>query len=410
MPAERTLWIIGSTAAAFAGAAPVVECIKARFPRLGLIYTPRDPALVGWLRAHAPEATIARRPPALARLSARAIQRRNSRLVLLLDGVAPFEAALLRGARRRQVPVALLASGGAPRNGAPLGLLDLIERVVAPDDPSAAAEALIPLLRRDLKALRSERRRWHRATERLAVAAVDHPWARCVTGRRAERIATLDDLAACLRHPRTILCLGNGPSSEDPRLRGIAYDALFRVNHLWQERGFLTDPDVVFTGSTDTVRQIERPIVGVSMIRHEGRLLLTGLTRRSFRRFRFLTVERLGVLVPQASWGESVPTNGAFMLATAVALCPERIIVAGMDLFRHRGGAYPGDTSTPNAYTPRHEADLEERVLLATLSAHRGEVVIIGDVLRALWEAHRAAQALAPVVIAQNGCYTPLSD
>lgn len=425
---ERTLWVIGSTAAAFTGVGPVVECIKKRFPRMDVIYTSRDPALVAWLRSHTPDAIVERRPPALAALSARAIRRRNPRLVLLLDGVAPFEAVLLREARRRQVPIAMVAFGGAPLTDAPLSLLDLIEAFVALDDQgaaalkalgrarpriaiaddagrpptaAAAADALVLLLRRDLKALRSEHRRWSRAAERLAVAAVDHSWARYITNGRAERIATLDDLAARLRHPRTILCLGNGPSSEDPRLRSIAYDALFRVNHLWQERGFLTDPDVVFTGTTDTVRRIGRAIVGAGAINREGRLLLAGLTRCPFRRFRFFTVERLNILVPQASWGDAVPTNGALMLATAVALCPERIVVAGMDLFRHRGGAYPGDTSTPNAYTARHEADLEERVLLETLRAYRGEVVIIGEILRALWEADQAvAPAGAPVVIA----------
>ena len=101
---------------------------------------------------------------------------------------------------------------------------------------------------------------------------------------------------------------------------------------------------------------------------------------------RFVTAERLGVLAPRSDWGEAVPTNGAYMLATAVALRPARLVVAGIDLFRHQGGAYPGDPTTPNAYTPRHAAELDERVILATLAAYTGELVIIGDVLRGLWE------------------------
>jgi hypothetical protein len=429
---ERTLWVIGSTADAFAGVRPVLESVLSRFPRIDVIYTARDPDLVPWLRGHVAEATVVPRPRTLALASARAVRQRNPRLVLLLNTVAPFEAGLLRAASRRQIPVALLAIGDTALVDAPSGVLDLVERFIALDDRGAdalkavesvasrvvsavhgdharaavnAADALLPMLRRDLKVLRSEQRPWGRAAERLAVAAVDRAWTRPLANGRAERIAALGDLAAQLGHPRTILCLGNGPSSEDPRLRGIAYDALFRVNHLWQARGFLTDPDVVFTGSTDTVRRMKRAIVGVSTIRHEGRILLTGFTRVSWRRFRFFTVERLGILRPEPWWGGAVPTNGALMLATAVALRPERIVVAGMDLFRHQSGAYPGDTSTANAYTSRHESNVEERILLTTLEAHRGEVEIIGDVLRGLWEEHqRAVPPRAPVVDAPADC------
>jgi len=275
--------------------------------------------------------------------------------------------------------LAALASFGVPA-----------ARVVAiggdDETETAIADTLISLLRRDLKALRSERRPLKRAVERLAVASVDQPWGRVLAGRRAERIATLDALTAALGRPRTILCLGNGPSSEDPRVREIAFDSLFRVNHLWKGRGILTDPDVVFTGSQDTIRHVDRTIFAISTLRHEARLLLTGLTRRARSRFRFVTLEQLGILVPQAAWDEAAPTNGAYMLATAVALRPQRIVIAGIDLFRHQAGAYPGDSTTPNAYTPRHEAVLEERVILDTLRAYRGELVIVGDILRALWE------------------------
>ena len=412
---ERTLWVIGSTAAAFASVGEILRSVTDQYPRISVIYTARDPVLVPWLRTHVPGALLVSRPSTLALVTRRAVRRLNPRLVLLLDGIAPFDAAVLRAARRRQIPIALFATEGTSLTATSPALLDLVERFVALDEMgakalnavasvrprvtvslegdrsraiTAAADALLPLLRRDLKVLRSEQRRWGRKAERLAVAAVDLSWTRPIANARAERIATVEDLAAHLRHPRTILCLGNGPSSEDPRLRGIAYDTLLRVNHLWQERGFLADPDVVFTGSTDTVRRMKRAIVAASTIQHEGRILLTGFTRRSFRRFRFFTVERLQVLTPQPWWGSAIPTNGILMLATAVALRPERIIVAGMDLFRHQSGAYPGDARTANAYTSRHDADVEERLLLETLGAHGGHVEIIGDVLGSMWEAH----------------------
>ncbi len=426
---ERTLWVIGSTAAAFAAIGPVLESVVGRYPRISTIYTTRDPALLPWLRAHAPAALVAPRPPTFPLAAARAVRRHNPRLVLLLDGIARFEGAILRAARHRQIPIALMATEGTALTGAPPALLDLVERFVAFDEDgagalravasvqprvtiaaeadrsravTAAADALLPLLRRDLKVQRSEQRRWGRRAERLAVAAVDHAWTRPIANARAERIATAEDLATHLRHPQTILCLGNGPSSEDPRLRGIAYDALFRVNHLWQERGFLTDPDVVFTGSTETVRRMTRAILAASTIQHEGRMLLTGFTRRAFRRFRFFTVERLHVLTPQPWWNGAVPTNGILMLATAVALRPARIVVAGMDLFRHQSGAYPGDESTANAYTSRHDADVEQRLLLETLAAHRGDVEVIGDVLETVWEAHTSARLQSSVVPARD--------
>ena len=427
---ERTLWLIGSTAAAFEAVGPVLESITDQYPRIDLLYTARNPVLVPWLRAHAPGAMLVSRPSTLALFTGRAVRRLNPRLILLLDGIAPFEAGVLRAALHRQIPIALLATGGTSLTETTPALLDLVERFVALDKmgadalnavasvrsrvivsadsdraraATAAADALLPLLRWDLKAQRSEQRRWGRKAERLAVAAVDLSWIRAITNARAERIATVDDLAAHLRHPRTILCLGNGPSSEDPRLRGIAYDRLFRVNHLWQERAFLADPDVVFTGSTETVRRMKRAIVAVSTIRHEGRILLTGFTRRSFRRFRFFTAERLQLLTRQPWWGGAVPTNGILMLATAVALKPERIIVAGMDMFRHQSGAYPGDVSTANAYTSRHDAEVEQRLLLEILGAHGGHVEVIGDVLRPLWEAHLSKRSAPYAVPARDG-------
>jgi len=408
----RSLWVIGSTAASFAAAAPILRQMRERFPRLRVICSPREAALAAWLRAHDAATAIVAPPPGSRWRVAGVLRRRNARLVLLLDGVASAEAALLRAARRRHLPIVVLASSAWRRDGGAASLSDLVEcfvatdaggaaalraagvdaaRIVAPaDDASAipaAVASLSALLRRDVKALRSEHNVARRAVERLAVAAVDRPGCRWLIGRRAARIATLEQLARHLGHPHTILCLGNGPSSEDPRLRELDYDALFRVNHLWQARAVLTDPVVVFTGTAETVRRVPSALIATSLIRHEGRLVLTGLLRRGARPFRFVTAERLGILVPQPDWHGMSPTNGAYMLATAVALRPARLIIAGIDLFRHPAGAYPGDATTPNAYTPRHEAEFDERVILSLLHAYQGDLVIIGDVLRERWEA-----------------------
>jgi hypothetical protein len=62
------------------------------------------------------------------------------------------------------------------------------------------------------------------------------------------RIDDWQTLKRRLASPRTILCLGNGPTSELPELRDMAHDCLMRVNWRWQTRGMLTQPDVVFVG------------------------------------------------------------------------------------------------------------------------------------------------------------------
>ena len=79
--------------------------------------------------------------------------------------------------------------------------------------------------------------------------------------RKYRSIATLEELKAELGHPETVMCLGNGPSSEDPRLGELPCDALFRVNHFWLARGVLTEPQLVFTGLRAAIRAVSNPVV-----------------------------------------------------------------------------------------------------------------------------------------------------
>src|SRR3546814_11040276 len=65
------------------------------------------------------------------------------------------------------------------------------------------------------------------------------------------------------------------------------------------------------------------------------------------------------------------------MLATAVALQPRHLVVAGVDLFNHPAGAYPGDAVTPNAYTAAHEPGTELALLLEALSLYEGDLTIL---------------------------------
>lgn len=386
---QRALWLLGASIDTLAGALPVLREVRARFPRLRLVCTPRAPGVDTWLAAQAPEIEITAPAPTALRRAATALRDASVRLIVLLDQPAAADAALLRAARQRRIPVVHLTAAADGDGGGAAAGIERIDRRAAD-----AAERLAAWLRLDLKALRSEERGLRRLAERLAMALVDHAATRRLVRRVVERIDSLETLAARLGHPRTILCLGNGPSSEDPALRDVAYDALFRVNHLWLDRGLHCEPAVVFTGAAETARRVPGAMLGISHVRHEARLVLAGLTRPGPRPLRFFTAERLGILPPRAEWGDAVPTNGAYMLAAAVALRPARLIVAGVDLFRHAAGAYPGDARTPNAYTPRHAAALDEAVILATLRAHTGELVIIGEILQARWAGEQRALPL----------------
>src|SRR3546814_12548157 len=70
------------------------------------------------------------------------------------------------------------------------------------------------------------------------------------------------------------------------------------------------------------------------------------------------------------------------MLATAVALQPRHLVVAGVALFNHPAGAYPGDAVTPNAYTAAHDPGTELALPLEALSLSTGELTIPSPALR----------------------------
>src|SRR3546814_11184020 len=104
-----------------------------------------------------------------------------------------------------------------------------------------------------------------------------HPSLRRLLAAKIRRIDDLDSLGEALGRPRTILCLGNGPSSEDPEIAGVQFDRLFRVNDLWVKRGLLTRPDMVFTGSKEALVSVEGAIFGIHNVRSEDSLLVTTL-------------------------------------------------------------------------------------------------------------------------------------
>jgi hypothetical protein len=243
------------------------------------------------------------------------------------------------------------------------------------------------LLAQDLKLKRSRQRPFRRLVERSVLKLLSGSWTRPLLAAKARRLDDLEQLRAELGNPKTILCLGNGPTSEDPAVTDVAHDCLFRVNDLWLKRGLLNRPDMVFTGSKQTLARVKGAIFGLLSIRSEARLMVAPLLLPTTWGFRYATTERLGLFIAEPAWAGLRPTNGAVMLATAVALQPQRLVIAGIDLFSHPAGSYPGDTTTPNAYSPGHNAESELKILLEALSRYQGELVIISDALRRHWEA-----------------------
>ena len=427
----RSLLFVADDPAPLRAAQPLFAALQARMARIDIAVAARR-APRGRLAAELPDCHEVPLPWPLRPTALRMLLRVNCKMLIFIGPPTAGDGALLGAAKKRMLPVvvldpalltdsptapaawpdavgavgALLAqaeqlyladaglqSALAQAGVAPSRIAVLPEATPGSDGLDRLADSLRVCLTRDFKLLRGEARPFRRAVERGLLAAMDRPWLRPLTRLRFARIESLADLNARLGRPKTLLCLGNGPSSEDPRLQGIAHDALFRVNHRWQARGFLTTPQVVFTGSKESVSLLSGVIFGFLSIQSEGRMLYFWLFVRYLRRLNYLTVERFEVFLRQGDWRRIKPTNGASMLATAVALQPERLVVSGFDLFSDPQGSYPGDTATPNAYSVGHDPDRELDALLHALSLYRGELTILSAPLAEAWAAYKAERS-----------------
>ena len=411
---ERTVWLLGHGREDFEAATDLIEALTARYPRLDFLLTAPQQATRAWLRARFPRAVVLPPPLPLGFAAARTVVNLNVRGLLVLGAVVAADRTALRAVNGRSVPAVVCETGGAAAAATPVRERIDHHFVTSPETESrlrasgvgegrvtrlpaegpgrtAAFMAVMPgLLAQDMKLLRSRQRPVRRFVERLAVACVDHPRLRHLLAPKVQRIDDLAALRVALGSPRTILCLGNGPSSEAPEVGRVSHDCLFRVNDLWLKRGLLTRPHMVFTGSKGALASVKGAIFGLHTVKSEARLLVAPLLRPLCWRFRYATIERFGLFINEPRWVAVRPTNGAIMLATAVALQPERLVISGIDLFSHPAGTYPGDTRTPNAYTPGHNPDSELAVLLEALSLYRGELVILSTALKERWEESRS--------------------
>jgi 3-Deoxy-D-manno-octulosonic-acid transferase (kdotransferase) len=419
---ERTFWLHGGLQTDFEAAGDFITALMQRYPRLDIVVTAPQFETRQWLRRTYPRAIVL--PPPLGHnfFANRVLVNLNVRGLMFLGDLAPGDRAILRAANRRAIPAVITqtsAPGAEPPSATALGAVAerfehhfvttpaARERLAGAGVPAARTTLLegtpqartqscmtvvAQLLMQDLKLIRSKQRPIRRRLERLALWCMEQPRLRRALSRKVERIDDIAALRAALDRPQTILCLGNGPSSEDPAVAGVAYDRLFRVNHVWLDRGFLTAPDMVFTGSKATLATVKGAIFGLQSIKSEARLLVTRLLRPQLRRLRYATIERFDLYLSEPRWHGVRPTNGAAMLAVAVALQPPRLVIAGIDLFSHPAGTYPGDQNTPNAYSPGHEAESELALLMAALSLYQGDLVIMSPALQDRWDEFRRGQ------------------
>jgi hypothetical protein len=203
------------------------------------------------------------------------------------------------------------------------------------------------------------------------------------------------ELAAKLGHPSVICCLGNGPSSEDPILRNQNFDVLFRVNYQWQARGILLNPALIFTADPDLPPADSRAILVFPTRAVANRILLDHCRKGRSPKTGYFVFPEMDSALNARVW-PAQPTNGALMIAAAVALAPGRIVIAGIDLYDHPAGKYPGMPEEPNVYEDIHSRDIDVAFIRQALSGFRGETVILSEPLRRALEKSDAAARAQP--------------
>jgi hypothetical protein len=400
---ERTLWVIGSTRDAFDRIAPTIAALAIRHTRLSILLSSPDDSLLPWLEHNFPFYRACPLPLATAATTRLFLLRSNIRVTAFLDDGAADRPHLVASLSRLGIAIIALAAGDARPFAVERRLAEATEAIilvtkdstahashpkVVIEGPVKAVERIAALMARDLKAARAETI----GTPKLAKAVLDMTRSKRkqpLISWRLRRFSSRAELADALGRPKTILCLGNGPSSEDASLMTVKYDALFRVNHIWMERGILAKPDVVFTGGSPTMRKVGNAVFGVNTDDAEARLVSVRTFNPARPPTRFFRIADIAPAIAAFDWGHLRPSNGACMIAAAVALAPQRLVVAGIDLFQHPLGSYPGDQSVPNAYSPGHSRETEIAFLLNQFRAYGGELTIVGDILRTMWENYK---------------------
>ncbi len=349
--ARRSVWFHGDGPGDFVARDELLRAVRAGAPAHRIVVTSSSPATCAWLARRYPDEFALPAPLALAPVFRRFLRQLRPE-VLVLVGARDRVPRVASAARAAGLAV---LDGGEPA--------DVLAHL-GPSTPASAGD------------------RAARVASRGATLARARPGRALVALQRARRIADLAALSRRLGRPDTILCLGNGPTSEDPRALAVRHDALFRVNWRWIERQRLLDPQLVFVGDQRTAWRLR----GAVLAFRDEALAREVLLARTLR-LRFAAIETFAVasalpFVRDQAW-PARPTNGALMVATAAALQPRRLVVAGVDLFAHPAGRYPANTLAENRYGAAHDRGVDVAIIRSALADYAGELTIVGDTLAA---------------------------
>ncbi|MCL5775960.1 hypothetical protein M1105_02955 [Limibaculum sp. FT325] len=379
-PGEEALVVVLPDAAAARAAGGLLARLAGGAYRLDIVAALPDAALAVALPAAGTLPRLLTRvpriPPMVPVRAALAGLRARAMVVAGAPGTLPASLRrLVAGARRRGLPVFAVDPAGLAQGS---GEVVALSATAAEAMPRANAD-LDELARHFVRSAGIERGQGPlldalagRLQRGLATRGM-----RRLLGRFCARIETAGALAERLGRPGTILCLGNGPTSEDPALAALPRDALFRVNHQWKARGFLARPDMIFAGVKRSMRAAGRIPLGVATPRKERALLAARLVEFWHGPITYAVVEEIAGPVLPAVQGPLRPTTGAYMIAAAVALRPRRIVIAGMDMFSHPSGAYPGGGAAENAYTPSHDHETDVAFIRGCLASYEGEIATL---------------------------------
>lgn len=355
---KRAIWVHGDEPEQFVEALPVLQPLLDARPQMGLVATAARSDTQRLLRTMFPDERPLPLPP--APFAAWWMRRLGVQHVVLLDGGQSLSSGWHRAMARRRVPVTRC---DATASDWLVTHRDVLDRTL-PRGPA------LPPVVQDWRSTTWRDRLGQSLAWRLASRLVDRG-----------RINSVAELAIALDRPRRILCLGNGPSSEDPRVPDVAHDCLMRVNWRWRERRMLTQPQVVFVGDPLTLEKVEGAVVGIWNRELERGMRLRHLRVHGLRTMRYVTMERIAPIISDRRW-PARPSNGALMVVLAAALQPEELTIAGIDLFSSPEGRYPGDSIGTNAYSRVHTRETDLAIMREALGTYRGHLTIIGETLR----------------------------
>jgi hypothetical protein len=365
--ARRSVWVHGRDAEDFEAVAPILKWLRTAISAERLLLTSERAQTCAWLRARYPNDNTLPLPFDFAPLVARFFHQLRPAMIVLLKERHRTRSRFLDYAQRAEIPI-VVVDPFEPKDRATS--IAAIERVIE----------TIPHARDPMPDRTAPRRM--DALSRTALGRI------VVANRSARRIDGWESLRKRLGCPDTILCLGNGPSCEDPRLKKLAYDALFRVNWRWRERGILNRPDMVFVGDLATTARLSSCVFGFRTIAWESEMLLRHLLfHLSLKKLEYFTYERVAHDLRDERWPRH-PTNGVVMVATAVGVGPKKIIIAGMDLYEDPAGRYPDDRIGDNNYPQMHSREVEVEALRSVLARFSGETCILSEPLRYALSSH----------------------